>query len=146
MRNWNEYGIVFRTESVAKRNGPNNSDKATVTDNAQIAVIEDLAAFLNHFGGECLLAMSDGTSLRVKSQGLNRAMVGKKVEEIQEAHYAMLKGIRRAGKVTTMYPLPDGTKMSGDDWTEYQQAYAGQLVDMGTPSDIALNIAQNLTK
>jgi hypothetical protein len=144
--NWSDYGIAFETEAVAKRAGPNNSDKRTVSDKAQIAVIVDLQKFLKEFGEDCLLAMSDGTSLRVKSQGLNRAMVGKSVDEIQDAHYNLIKGIRRAGRATPMYPLPDGSKMAGDDWTAYQAAYMAQLVDMGMPGDVARNISLALQK
>jgi hypothetical protein len=139
-------GIQFSTEPVAKRAGPNATDTKIITEKAQIAVIVDLDKFRAEFGDECLLAMSDGTSLRVKSQGLNRSMVGKSAEAIQEAHYALLKGIRRVGKSAPTYALPNGTKWSGENWTEYQSLYAAQLIDMGTPADVARTISLQLQK
>lgn len=148
--NWADMGIEWDTSTtVGKRAGPNNSDKRTVRT-AQIPVIVDLTKFRETFGDEFILSQSNGTSLRVQAQGINRDHPDWTDEAIRKAIIARIQGTRFSGATVTkevaVYFLPDGSKFEGTEWTEYQQAYAAQLVDLGTPGDVARTIALALQK
>jgi hypothetical protein len=148
-RNWSDMGLRWESETVRKQYGPNKSDIRTVRTDAQIPVIFDLDAFRLHFGDEPLLDMADGTSLRVKAQGINRAEACLKMDadELRETIYNAIRGMRRSGSRTTTvvkYPLPDGTFYTGTDLVEYQSAYTAALVDAGVAADVARSIALSL--
>jgi hypothetical protein len=147
-RNWAEIGIDWNSEPVSKQAGDHATDRVVI-GNAEIPVVSDLPKFIAHFGEPCVLGIMDGTSVRVMAQDVNRRLIptGKRGEEIREAIYNRLRGVRNAGTRTTVvrevkvYNLPDGTQYKGTDLVEYQQAYLAALVDMGTPTKIATEIA-----
>lgn len=147
--NWADMGIQWDTSStVGKRAGPNNSDKREVRV-AQIPVIVDLTKFRDTFGDEFILSQSNGTSLRVQAQGINRDHPDWTDAQIRKAILARIQGTRFSGvtvKEVKVYPLPDGSPFDGDDWTEYQTAYAEQLVELGMPEATARTIALALQK
>lgn len=150
MPNYADFGITFTAEPVAKRAGPNATDRKVI-GNGQIAVVTDLTKFVEHFGAPVVLGIMDGTSVRVMSQDVSRrgleATPKHTPEQIQDAIYNRLKGVRNRGAATTkeiiVHILPDGTKYTGDNLVEFQQQYAAALVDAGVDSDTALLIAQN---
>lgn len=148
MLNYMDYGITFQTEPVAKRAGPNATDRKVI-GNGQIAVVTDLDKFVKHFGPSVVLGILDGTSIRVMSQDVSRRGLDAKQspEQIQEAIYNRLKGVRNRGAGGTteviIHVLPDGTKYTGTDEVEFQQLYSAALVDAGVDADTALLIAGN---
>jgi hypothetical protein len=146
-----EMGIRFDTEEVSKQRGDHASDRVVI-GNAQIAVVTDLDKFRTSFGDATILGILDGTSIRVMSQDVSRRSLEKGVkaaDAIQAGVINRLKGVRNAGGTRTItvtkvsYSLPDGTKYEGADETEYQQLFAGALVDAGVPAAAALAIASN---
>lgn len=154
MTNYDELGIRFDLEEVAKQSGENRSDKVTFHRKAPIVVVTDVTKFRDAFGDETVLAIFDGTSVRVKSQAIARRMLAKGAtdDEIRAANVNMLRGTRNASRgstvVVTKYVLPNGASYSGTDETEFQQLYLAALVDQGVPAEIAHGIAvnQHITK
>jgi hypothetical protein len=143
-------GIRFDTEEVSKQRGDHASDRVVI-GNGQIAVVTDLVKFEAALPG-VILGCLNGTSIRVMCQDVSRRCIEKGVkaaDAIQAAIMLRLKGVRASGgtrvieKIVPKYSLPDGTFYSGADETEYQQLYAGALVDAGVPATAALSIAQN---
>lgn len=149
MNNYDELGIRFDLEEVAKQSGDNRSDKVTFNRKAPIVIVTDVTKFREAFGDETILAVFDGTSIRVKSQAIARRMLAKGADEaaIREANVNMLRGVRNATRggttVVTKYALPNGETYSGTDANEYQQLFAAALVDAGVDATTALAIAAN---
>jgi hypothetical protein len=147
MTNYDELGIRFDLEEVAKQSGDNRSDKVTFARKAPIVIVTDVTKFRESFGDETILAVFDGTSIRVKSQAIARRMLAKGAndEAIREANVNMLRGVRNATRggttVVTKYALPNGQTYSGTNETEYQAEYLAALVDAGVPAEIARTIA-----
>ena len=140
---YDEMGIRWESEEVSVVYGDNQSDKRIVNSAAQIAVITDLDKFRATFGDTFLLAMSDGTSLRVGCQRIGRKFDGKNIEGNRKAVLDYIRGTRSRG-TTTRRPLPDGTFYHGTDEVEFRQLYAAKLVDLGTPATLALTISDRL--
>lgn len=149
MTNYDELGIRFDLEEVAKQSGDNRSDKVTFHRKAPIVIVENVEKFRAAFGDDTILAIFDGTSIRVKSQAIARRMLTKGAtnEEIEAANVNMLRGVRNAtrGGTTTVtkYALPNGQFYTGTNETEFQAAYLAALVDAGVPADVARGIAVN---
>lgn len=152
MPNYSDFGITFASEPVAQRAGPNATDRRVI-GNGQIAVVNDLNKFVEHFGEQVVLGILDGTSIRVMSQDVSRrgltATPKATTEQIQEAIYNRLKGVRNRGAGGTVeviiHVLPNGEKFTGTDENEFQQLYAAALVDEGVDADTALMIAGKQT-
>lgn len=144
---WAERGVTFVKDEVARRAGPNATDRRTVGD-ATIAVISDLDKFRAAYGDEYLLHMSNGTSLRVTCQRMWRD----NVKMAESEFFLRLDGVFRrvrvagtSGKTTvievTRHDLPDGTAYEGTDEIEYRQLYVMQMVDLGVEVSVAQGIA-----
>lgn len=150
--NWENYGIRFDLEDVAKRMGENASDKRVIGQ-APIAVVTDLDKFRAHFGDDVVLGIMDGTSIRVMSQDVGRRGLEAKdsLDTMKAAIYNRLKGVRNARKGGTrvvevkVHALPDGTTYKGSDLVEYQQMYAAALVESGVPAAVATALASKQT-
>lgn len=145
-----EMGLRFDTEEVSKQRGDHASDRVVI-GNGQIAVVVDLEKCEAAFPG-LILGSLNGTSVRVVSQDVSRRCIEKGIkaaDAIQLMILNRLKGIRTSGGVRTItvtkvtYALPDGSKYEGADEIEYQQLYAGALVEAGVPAAAALAIAAN---
>lgn len=149
MTNYDELGIRFDLEEVAKQNGDNRSDKVTFNRKAPIVIVTDVTKFRESFGDETILAVFDGTSIRVKSQAIARRMLAKGAtdESIREANVNMLRGVRnatRGGTTVVKYALPDNTFFTGTDEAAYQAAYLAALLTIeGMDEQVALNIARS---
>lgn len=132
-------GIKWETESVSRVFGPNQSDKQEVNDAAQIAVMTDVARFDAAFPGY-ILAMSNGTSLRVKCQSIGRKFNGR-TEADREANraavMASLKGVRIRATSAPKRPIPGGEYYHGTNETEYRQLCLAAYVDQGFDSAVA---------
>ncbi len=144
------FGIVWESEPVQKRAGPNASDNVVWRTDAQIPVVVDLDAFRAEFGDAPVLASLDGTSIRVMAQDIARRRDRKTpVAELQALVINRIRGIRTrvsgAAATVTKYPLPGGTFYIGTDVTEYRQLYIAALVESGVSTDVALNIALTLS-
>lgn len=137
-------GLRWESEDVSVVYGDNQSDKRVVNAAAQIAVITDIDLFRATFGDTFLLAMSDGTSLRVGCQRVGRKFNGKDIEANRKAVLDYIRGVRAKGASTPKRGLPDGTFYHGSDETEYRQKYTVALVDLGTPAELALAISARL--
>lgn len=159
-RNWNEIGLGWSVEPVARRAGANDSDKKVI-GNAQIPFVTDLDKVRKHFGDGPITGSLNGTSWRVMAQDVGRRLLEKgtkDAETIREAVYNRLCGIRNtaiAGTKTVtvkVYTLPNGETYSGTDVTEYRAAYAAALIDsveaaggnMDAQTALALANLQNL--
>lgn len=149
-RNWNEIGLDWSVEPVARRAGANDSDKKVI-GNAQIPVVSDLDKVREHFGDDPITGSLNGTSWRVMAQDVGRRLLEKGTKDadvIREAVYNRLRGIRNAPvastvvKVVKVHTLPDGTEYKGTDLAEYQAAYAAALVDQNVPAETAMQIAK----
>lgn len=140
------FGCRWETEAVSAVFGENNqSDKRVVNPTAQILVIVDLDVFRATFGDKFLIAMSDGTSLRVICQRIGRKHNGKDNTANRKAVIDSINGIRtRGASVTTKRPLPNGTFYHGTDETEYRQSYIAALVELDTPVTLAQAIVARL--
>lgn len=137
-------GIRWESEEVAQVYGENQSDKRTVNSAAQIAVMTDVEKFDKAFPGY-ILAMSDGTSLRVSCQRIGRKFDGKDIPANRQAVLEHLKGIRRKGSPAQVKrPLPNGKFFLGTEETAYRAEYTAALVDAGVESGLALQIAKAL--
>lgn len=145
--NWENYGIRWLTEPVSKQSGPNASSRVELGD-AQIAHVEDVSKFVEHFGEAAALSFLNGTSLRVTCQRIGRAALQageKSPEAMQERVYNAIKGIRASRTMTrvVLRQLPDGTTTDAPV-EEFRAEYVAQLVDQGVPAAIATSIAANL--
>ncbi len=138
-----EYGFRWESEPVQTQAGPNGSDRKPVNRVAQIAVIENVEKFEAAFPGY-ILAMADGTSLRVSCQRIGRKFNGRDIAGNRRAVVEHLTGLRAKASRTVKRGLPDGTFYTGTDETEYRQAYAAALVDQGVDGDLAMGIARNV--
>jgi len=150
-RDWNSYGITWLSENVSKTEG---STKVQLNGTAQIPSVTDLDKVIDHFGVECVTGSLNGTSWRVMAQDVCRRMlkVGKHdVDEMQEAVYNRLRGVRNAAVGGTktievkVYALPNGASYSGTSLIEYQQAFVAAMFDCGVANDVAIAMAQKLT-
>ena len=159
--NWSEMGISWNMKSVARRAGPNDSDKVTFPEqgpNLYVAA-SDLETFMN-FAPQHKVAIVDhldGQSFRVAGDRVLRAYFGKggvlkgdegKLEALKERAYESVVLAARAPSVhavrvqeVRVFNLPNGEKYMGLDLVEYQQLYAASLIDSGVSADIALMIA-----
>jgi hypothetical protein len=146
--NWESRGIVWLTEDVSERAGPNGTD-TRVLGKAQIPQVTNLSAFVQEYGEGAVLGSLDGTSIRVMAQDVNRRGIVKRLsaEEIRTRIDGRLRGIRPRGvpetKEVLVYALPNGDVFTGTDEIEYQQEYAAALVEMGVEAEMALTIAKN---
>lgn len=138
-----DFGIRWESEEVSVQFGDHATDRRVVNPASQIAVITDLDKFRAKFGDQFLLAMSDGTSLRVACQRIGRKFDGKNIEANRKAVLDHIAGVRMKSS-STRRPLPDGTFYHGTDENEFRQKYALMLVDLGTPGELALTIAKRL--
>lgn len=149
---WNERGISWSLEPVAKRMGSNDSDKRVIGE-CPIAVVTDLDKFRKAYGDACVLGIMDGTSLRVICQDIGRKGIEAKasVETMKERIDARLRGIRNSPIATTkvvevkVYALPNGKVYSGTDLGEYRREYAAALVDAGIDGTVAVTLANMQT-
>jgi hypothetical protein len=139
-----EHGYTWESEAVSKRFGPNDSDKRIINDAAQILVINDLDKFRVEFGDSFLIAMADGTSVRVMCQRVGRTFKSGEVAANQAAVINAIKGVRTRGATIPKRPLADGTFYHGTNETEYRAKYAASLVDAGVDGSLALTIAARL--
>lgn len=152
---WASRGIIWVTEEVSERAGPNGSDTRSL-GKAWIPVVSDLGMFTAAYGEGVVLGSLDGTSIRVMAQDVNRSGLRKGLtkEQIQDRIDGRLKGVRARGvpAVTvvtkTVYALPDGTVYEGTNEAEYQAAYMAALVDAGLDASAARALAtvQHLAK
>ena len=141
---YEEMGIRWESEDVSIVYGENQSDKRIVNSAAQIAVMSDVDKFRATFGDGYILSMSNGTSLRVMCQRIGRKFNGKDIEGNRKAVLDAIRGARATRTTTSKRPMPDGTFYHGADENEFRQLYAGMLVDLGTPGELALAIAKRL--
>lgn len=150
-RNWNDIGLAWETDEVARRDGPNGSDRRVI-GLAQIPVCTDLDKVRAHFGDGVVTGSLNGTSWRVMAQDVSRRGIEarKSDAEIREMVYNRLRGIRNAstGGTRTQFvaPLPDGTKWTGTDATAYQAECMAQFVDNGLDATVARTLAENMAK
>ena len=154
-RNWDELGIAWDESEVSRRAGSNDSDKKALGI-AQIPVVKDISLAIAAGLTEAMLAGINGTSWRVSAQDVARnflAKVGKRmadgayaltpaqVDDLREAAYNRVRGLRspatRTQQKIVIHTLPNGTKFDGTDETEYRQAFAATLIDLGVPADAA---------
>lgn len=153
-RDWETLGVKWNEETVAKQNGSHATDRTTIQGTALIPVVEDVDKFRAEFGDDCIRGIFNGTSIRVMAQDVNRRLLAakKSPEEIKEAIYNRLKGVRNAAVAgtrtvtvtVTVRDLPDGTTYAGTEYVEYQQLYLAALVEAGTPLAVAQSIVGNL--
>lgn len=151
-------GLVWKVETVNVAPGGNNANKTQVCDDAQILTITDHEKFIANFphGGEILLGIANGTSLRVMSQDVSRRNPKLSVVERQTIVLNRLSGVRNSGSRTVVtktvevrvevktYALPNGTTYAGTSLIEYQQEYLGALVDLGMTVEMAQGIVAGL--
>lgn len=138
-----EYGFHWSGESVQEQAGPNGSDRRPVNPAAQIAIMDDPEKFEQAFPGY-LVAMSNGTSLRVACQRIGRKYNGKDIAGNRTEVVNHLTGVRVHRTATVRRSLPNGQFYTGTDETEFRQTYAAALVDAGVDSAIALGIARTI--
>jgi hypothetical protein len=145
---WALRGISWSEEDVSKQHGDHATDRVVI-GKAQIPVVSDLDAFRKEYGDACILGILDGTSIRVMAQDVNRSGIAKKLsaDEIKQRIDARLRGIRNrplAGgvKEVPVYLLPSGTKWTGTNEVEFQQAYLADLVDAGVDTVVATMLAK----
>lgn len=155
-RNWEEIGIVWDTDEVARGTG---NDKRVIGI-AQLPVIDDLDKFVQHFGTAAVIGPLNGTSHRVQAQAVARREIEKNLakppaarmerdrfaEHLREQVYLMLRGIRATpSRATQVFvaPLPDGSTWRGNEVDEYERSAAAMYVDSGVPSALALTLAKN---
>ena len=140
-----EHGYTWETEAVSMVFGENNqSDKRIVNDAAQILVITDLDKFRSEFGDAFILAMADGTSVRVMCQRIGRKFKKGQADLNQVAVINAIKGVRTRSATSVRRPLADGTFYLGTDETEYRAKYAASLVDSGVDASLAVTISNRL--
>lgn len=143
---WELVGVEFVEDDVAKRAGPNASDKRLV-GKATIAMIRDLDKFRSAYGDGYILRMADGTSLRVTCQRMWRDNPKMAFDEFSQRLDGVFRNARVTGGTKTVtvevvkHDLPDGTVYEGMDEVEYRQLYAAGMVDLGTPGNVAVAIA-----
>lgn len=138
-----EMGFHWESEPVSKVFGENNhSDKRVVNPQAQIAVMDNVAKFDAAFPG-LILALQDGSSLRVRCQAVGRKFDGKDLEANRTAVLAMMRGTR-ASVTITRRPLPNGQMYQGHDEAEYRQLVTVAYVDLGIDEDKAIELAKLL--
>lgn len=138
-----EYGFRWESEEVQTQAGPNGSDRKVVNSLAQIAVMEDPDKFNQAFPGY-ILAMSDGTSLRVACQRIGRKFSGKDIPGNRKAVVEHLMGVRVHRTQTVRRSLPNGQVYTGTNETEFRQLYAAALVDQGVDGSLAAGIARTI--
>lgn len=136
-----EYGFHWEAETVQTQAGPNGSDRSPVNTAAQIAVMTDVEKFNQAFPGY-LIAMADGTSLRVACQRIGRKFSGKDIPGNRKAVMDHLTGVRIRTTGPAAIPLPDGTKYAGRDLDGFRAAYLSALLNLGTDPQVAHNISK----
>lgn len=154
-RNWEALGINWLEEEVYRKDG---NTKVLVTGKAQIPQLVNLAAAIEHFGENTLLASINGTSWRVSAQAVNRDLLPTKAdsESIREAVYNRISGTRRAAVVRTkevkVYTLangaefrPDSSKSDDENLTSLQAAALAAYFDVGVPNDVARTIVAQMS-
>lgn len=155
-RNWEDTGISWLEEKVSTKAG---NTKVEVSGTAQIPQVDDVQKALEHFGEEAFKGGLNGTSWRVAAQDVNRRLLPTKptVEQLREAVYNRLKGIRNAAvgvrtvtvKVYTLADgtsfVPDANKSTQENTVALQAAATAALVDKGVPAEIARSIALGMT-
>ena len=148
-RNWDEIGIAWAMESVSKQPGGHASDKVEV-GKGPIPELIDITKAVAAGLGEAILAGLNGTSWRVKAQGVIRSTAEMKdgrrqladVEAMKEKVYQKLLGMRNVSARTTVVevkvrPLPNGSEYKGTEETEFRALYIAALVDLGIAADQA---------
>lgn len=147
-RNWETLGIEWSEEPVQKQHGDHATDRSIIGQ-AQIPVLKNLSAFRENVpnADAILLGIWDGTSARVQAQDVSRRMLAKgaKTDDLREAIWNRLLGIRQRVAAPKTHPLPGGTRYEGDNLVEYRQQYAAALVDQGVQGDLATTIASTIT-
>lgn len=138
-----EYGFSWSGESVQEQAGPNGSDRAPVNTAAQIAIMTDVEKFHQAFPGY-LVAMADGTSLRVSCQRIGRKFSGKDIPGNRKAVVDHLTGVRVRTTSAVRRSLPNGQVYTGTNEVEFRQLYAAALVDSGVDGNIAAQIARTI--
>ena len=140
-----EHGYTWETEAVSMVFGENNqSDKRIVNDAAQILVITDLDKFRSEFGDAFILAMADGTSVRVMCQRIGRKFKKGQAEQNRLAVLNAIRGVRTRGVTIPKRALANGEFYHGTDETEYRQLYAASLVENGVDASLAVTISNRL--
>lgn len=148
---WAARGIIWIEEEVSEQTGDHATDRR-VLGKAQMPVVKDLTAFVAEYGEGAVLGSLDGTSIRVMAQDVNRTGLRKRLsaDDIKLRIDGRLRGIRSRAianvvtKEVTVYTLPGGQTYTGTDEVEYQQAYVAALVELGTPAEVAINIASTM--
>lgn len=154
-RNWTDLGIVWESSPVSERIGSNDTSKVVI-GLAEIPQLSDVAKAIDAGLSDAILAGCNGTSWRVSAQDVGRSFLkadGKRMadgtykitdeqrEALRERVFNRIKGLRSPGGsrtvTVTVHNLPNGTVFNGSDETEYRQAFAATLIDMGVPSDAA---------
>jgi len=151
--NWDDMGLTWSVESVSRQHGPNASDRREI-GKAYIPIIVDLKKFVAAFGEEIILAVANGTSIRVHAQDVNRTAIekglGREYVETRMVNWFRGQRTRSMGTVTVVkevkvYALPNGTTYTGNDLDEYRQQWVAAMVDMGVDADKAIAMAENVT-
>lgn len=136
-----EHGFEWVIEPVSKQAGPNKSDRKIV-GKGPILRVTDVAKFDATFPG-VILACLDGSSIRVKAQGVVRPMLianpNVSIDDMKDAVINNLKGVRSARRAAApVFVGLDGKNYATQ--TEAAQANLAHLVDSGIPADVARQV------
>lgn len=149
-RNWDDLGIEWSEESVAKQSGPNATSRVAFAKMAQIPTVKDLGKLREHVSDEIILSWVNGTSARVQAQDVNRRELAKGtgVVEIRELVWARLTAVRVRGTgkapVAPVHNYPDGTTYTGTDEVEYRSTLMAKYVDAGVEPALARTLAEGM--
>lgn len=140
---WAAAGFRLELEKVAKRAGTNGSDKVELNRPALMPIPVDLPKVIESVGAEGILGSLDGTSLRVKFQGVNREHPTESLAEIEVRLWNVVKGIRAAKAPSVpKHSLPGGGFYQGTDLDAYRTAYIRCLVEHDETGNMTPEIAQ----
>jgi hypothetical protein len=145
-RNWENCGIVWHTENVAKKNAVGQRITIAGGQIPEVKDIEKFAAAIAAEGGNIMNVMNASNSPTVKAQGAKRDNPNESGEVLRERVWRTLVGLRSARRaavttVTKIY-LVDGTLFAGTTRTELVGANMAALVDMGLPPALAREKAE----
>lgn len=139
-----EYGFSWTTGEVGRGAG---NDHKVITTNAQFVKVENLALFTESVGADTVLEFITGTSLKVRSDAVNRSVHEKTPkasidDRRREVVRRVLLGVRATGgggtRTVTVYEGMDGKTYASK--TEVQAANMAHLIDKGVPAELARSI------
>lgn len=146
---WPLIGLTIKPSVVAKRAGPNNSDRKPFPRMALLPVITDYAKFVAHFGEEMTINMLGASGIRIPAQDVWRNNVIP--NNIPDADglvltYNRLRGISsgRGASVVVRVTLPDGGTFTGTDGGNYRRAWANAMERQGAPRDVAVAMSAQI--